>query len=76
MKLTVEVSPALYRSVREAAARDGRSVRDLVTALLGAWLDQRETEGDVASASAALEEYTRRGGFEAESFFDRLNRAC
>jgi hypothetical protein len=74
MKLTVEVSPALYRAVREGAARDGRSVGDVVTELLEAWVDQRATEWDVSTASAALDEYSREGGSDAVSFFNRLNR--
>jgi hypothetical protein len=72
MKVTFDLDPELYRSVRVEAARSDRSIRDVVAEALGLWLDQAEESEDRASAVEALAEYERDGGMAAADFFDSL----
>ena len=72
MKVTFDLDPELYRSVRVEAARSDRSIRDVVAEALGLWLDQAEESEDRASAGEALAEYERDGGIAAADFFDSL----
>jgi predicted transcriptional regulator len=72
MKVTIDLSPELYRAVKVEAARADRSVREIVDEALEAWLEAAETREDQASAEVALEEYRRDGGEAAESFFGSL----
>jgi plasmid stability protein len=69
MKVTIDLDDELYRAIKVEAARGDRSVRDIVDEALTAWLEAAETAEDVASASAALDEYRRDGGESAEAFF-------
>ena len=72
MKVTFDLDPELYRSVKVEAARSDRSVRDVVGEALHAWLERAEDDEDRASAAEALAEYERDGGTAAADFFDSL----
>ena len=73
MKATVAFrDEALYRAIRLRAAQDGRQIRDIIEEALRAWLDAREETEDVQAATAALEEYGREGGEDADAFFRRM----
>jgi plasmid stability protein len=72
MKVTIDLDSDIYRAIKVEAARSDRSVRDIVDEALEAWLDAVEATEDVASATAALEEYRRDGGEAAEAFFGSL----
>jgi predicted transcriptional regulator len=72
MKVTIDLNADIYRAVKVEAARTDRSVRDIIDEALEAWLEAAETQEDLASAEAALEEYRRDGGEAAESFFGSL----
>ena len=72
MKVTFDLDPELYRSVRVEAARSDRSIRDVVAEALGLWLERLEETEDRASAADALAEYERDGGTAAAAFFDSL----
>lgn len=69
MKATIDLDGDIYRAIKVEAARLDRSVREIVDEALEAWLARHEDEEDLASASAALEEYRRDGGEAAESWF-------
>ena len=71
MKVTFDLDPDLYRTLKVEAARADRSVRDVVTDAITAWLERLEDEEDRASAASALEEYRRDGGLAAVEFFER-----
>jgi len=62
MKVTFDLDPDLYRTLKVEAARADRSMRDVVGDAIAAWLQHREEDEDRASAAAALEEYQRDGG--------------
>lgn len=73
MKVTIAMrDDALYRSVKVAAARSGRQVRDVVEEALQAWLEAQEDAEDLAASQEALAEYDRNAGVDAVAFFDRL----
>ena len=72
MKVTFDIDPDLYRSVRVEAARADRSVRDVMAEALAGWLEVREDDEDRASAADALAEYEREGGTAAADFFEHL----
>jgi plasmid stability protein len=72
MKVTIDVPDELYRAVKVEGARLDRSVRDIVSEALEAWLTSTEESEDRASAKAALAEYRRDGGEAADSFFESL----
>jgi hypothetical protein len=72
MKVTFDIDPDLYRSVRVEAARADRSIRDVVAEALAGWLEARESDEDRASAADALAEYEREGGVAAADFFEHL----
>lgn len=72
MKVTIDVDPELYRAIKVEAARADRSVRDVVDEALAAWLEALEDAEDIAAADAALEEYRREGGIDAEEVFRHL----
>lgn len=72
MKVTFDLDPDLYRSLKVESARADRSVRDVVADAITAWLDRQEEQEDRASAAEALEEYRRDGGTAAAAFFDHL----
>lgn len=72
MKVTFDLDPDLYRTLKVEAARMDRSVRDVIAEALARWLDRQEDEEDRASAAAALEEYRHDGGTAAAEFFERL----
>ncbi len=72
MKVTFDLDPDLYRSLKVEAARADRSVRDVVADAIKAWLEHREEAEDRASAAEALEEYRRDGGTAAAAFFEHL----
>jgi predicted DNA-binding protein len=72
MKVTLDLDPDLYRSLKVESARADRSVRDVVTEAIGAWLERQEDDEDRASAAEAIEEYRRDGGTAAAAFFEHL----
>ena len=72
MKVTFDLDPDLYRSLKVEAARADRSVRDIVADAIVSWLERREADEDRASAAEALEEYRRDGGTSALQFFEHL----
>jgi len=73
MKVTVAFrDDALYRAIRIRAAEEGRHVRDIVEEALSAWLEAREDADDVRASAAAIEEYEREGGPDADEFFRRM----
>ena len=72
MKVTFDLDPDLYRSLKVEAARTDRSVRDVVADAIAAWLERQEEAEDLASAAEALEEYRRDGGTSAAAFFEHL----
>jgi hypothetical protein len=73
MKVTVAFrDDEIYRRVRLHAAASGRQVRDIVEEALTAWLDAREDDEDLAESKAALKEYERDGGVDADTFFARM----
>jgi hypothetical protein len=71
MKVTLDIDADLYRATKVEAARTDRSVRDIVGEALEAWLRAAEEAEDMASATAALEEYRKDGGEAAEDWFGR-----
>lgn len=72
MKVTLDLDPNLYRTLKVEAARTDRSVRDVVAEAITGWLERREEDEDRASAADALEEYRRDGGVAAADFFRHL----
>ena len=72
MKVTIDLEAKLYRAIKARAARSGRGVSAVAEEALEAWLDAIETREDIEWATAALEEYRRDGGKEAEAFFGSL----
>ena len=72
MKVTIDLDPDLYRSLKVESARADRSVRDVVADAITAWLERQEADEDRASAAEALEEYRRDGGTAAAAFFEHL----
>jgi plasmid stability protein len=72
MKVTLDLDPTLYRSLKVEAARADRSVRDVVTDAITAWLERQEDDEDLASAAEALTEYERDGGTPAGAFYEHL----
>jgi plasmid stability protein len=72
MKVTFDLDPDLYRTLKVEAARADRSIRDVVADALATWLERQEDEEDRASAAAALAEYRRDGGTAASEFFEHL----
>ena len=72
MKVTFDIDPDLYRSLKVEAARADRSVRDVVAEAIAAWLERLEEDEDRASAAEALAEYRRDGGTAAAAFFEHL----
>jgi plasmid stability protein len=72
MKVTFDLDPDLYRSLKVEAARADRSVRDVANDAITAWLERQEEDEDRASAAEALEEYRRDGGTSAAAFFEHL----
>jgi plasmid stability protein len=71
MKVTFDLDADLYRATKVEAARSDRSVRDIVSEALEAWLSAAEEAEDLASATAAVEEYRMAGGESAEAWFGR-----
>ena len=72
MKVTIDLDPDLYRAVKVEAARSDRSVRELVDEALAAWLEALEDAEDIAAADAAVAEYERDGGLDAQEVFRHL----
>jgi len=72
MKVTFDLDPDLYRSLKVEAARADRSVRDVLGEAIATWLERREEDEDRASAAEALAEYRRDGGTAAAAFFEHL----
>jgi plasmid stability protein len=72
MKVTLDLDPDLYRTLKVEAARASRSVRDVVADAVSTWLARQEDEEDRASAAAALDEYRRDGGTSAAEYFEHL----
>ena len=72
MKVTIDLDPDLYRSLKVESARADRSVREVVADAIAAWLERHEADEDRASAAEALEEYRRDGGTAAATYFERL----
>jgi hypothetical protein len=72
MKVTIDVDAGLYRAIKVEAARTDRSVRELVDEALAAWLEAREDAEDIAAADAAMAEYAREGGIDAQEVFRHL----
>ena len=72
MKVTIDLDADLYRSLKVEAAREDRSVRDVMAEALAQWLNRREDEEDRASAAEALAEYRRDGGTAAAEAFAKL----
>ncbi len=74
MKFTVALKDdSLYVFMKIEAARTGRSVRDLVEDAIREWVERREDEEDAREATAAMEEYERKGGgIEIGEFFRTL----
>ena len=61
MKATIDVPDPLYRRVKAQAALDGRSVRDVTTALYERWLAEVAViEPDAADRPAAAAAWLRR----------------
>lgn len=73
MKVTLDLQDeALYRAIKVEAARLGRTVRDIFEEALEQWLEKLEDEEDIAESEAAMAEYERDGGVDAEEFFRTL----
>jgi len=72
MKVTFDLDPDLYRTLKVEAARTDRSVRDVVAEAIAGWLERQEEAEDRASAADALGEYERDGGTAAAAFFEHL----
>lgn len=73
MKATFDLDQELYRAIKVEAARDDRSVKDVVEEALSAWLEAKEDAEDIADSAAAIAEYERDGGaIEAGEFFRTL----
>ncbi len=72
MKVTFDLDPDLYRTLKVEAARTDRNVRDVVAEAIAGWLDRQEEAEDRASAAEALAEYQRDGGTAAADFFGHL----
>ncbi len=72
MKATFDLDQDLYRAVKVEAARNDRSVKDVVEEALNAWLEALEDAEDIAAADLARAEYEREGGISAEEVFAKL----
>ncbi len=72
MKVTVDLDPDLYRSLKVEAARTDRSVRDVVADAIALWLEREEEAEDRTSAEEAMAEYRRDGGTAAAAYFEHL----
>jgi hypothetical protein len=72
MKVTFDLDPDLFRSLKVEAARADLTLRDAATEAIESWLERREENEDRASAADALAEYERNGGTAAAAFFEHL----
>ena len=73
MKVTIALrDEELYRSVKVAAARAGRQIRDVVEEALTQWLEAQETAEDVAASAEAIADYEAGRGVDADTFFERM----
>ncbi len=73
MKVTISFrDDSLYRAVRLRAVEEGRQIRDIVVEALTAWLELRENAEDAEASAAALTEYAKRGGEDADAAFRRM----
>ncbi len=72
MKATFDLDQDLYRAIKVEAARNDRSVKDVVEEALNAWLEALEDAEDIAAADLARAEYEREGGISAEEVFAKL----
>ncbi len=70
---TLSVDDGLYGAMEAAAARDGRSVQELITEAIGVWLEDASLDdADHALIELARAEAAEQGGAEFEAFFDSL----
>lgn len=72
MKATFDLDQDLYRAIKVEAARNDRSVKDVVEEALIAWLEALEDAEDIAAADLARAEYERDGGISADEVFAKL----
>jgi hypothetical protein len=73
MKVTIAFrDEALYRSVKVAAVRSGRQIRDVVEEALAEWLESRETAEDLDLSQEAIAAFERGEGIDADAFFRRM----
>ncbi len=73
MKITIAfANDELYRQVKIRSASTGRPIRDIVEEALAQWLRAAEEEEDKGASAAALDEYAKAGGVDADAFFQRL----
>jgi hypothetical protein len=73
MKVTIAFrDDEVYRSVKVAAARAGRQIRDVVEEALAEWLESRETAEDLAESREAIAAFERGEGIDANAFFERM----
>ena len=71
---TLSVDDGLYGAMEAAAARDGRSIQELIVEVIGVWLeDASRDEADYALIEHARAEAAEQGGAEFETFFDSLS---
>lgn len=72
MKTTLDVNDELYRAIKVEAARSDRPVREIVEEALERWLEALENAQDVAASDAAMAEYDKDGGIDAQEAFGRI----
>lgn len=62
----------LYTAIKVLAARRNRTLKELVTEALAAWLEAQEEAEDAILAREALAEYREKGGLPWEEVKARL----
>ena len=72
MKTTLDINDELYRAIKVEAARSDRPVREIVEEALERWLEAVEDAEDVAASDAAMAEYDKDGGIDAQEAFGRI----
>ena len=73
MKVTIALrDDALYRSIKIAATRSGRQIRDVVEEALAEWLESRELAGDIAASLDSVAAHERGESVDADAFFERM----
>lgn len=62
----------IYVALKAQSAREGRPAKDIVAEAVREWLERKEDEALQKDLEATREEWRRKGGVEAQAFFQSL----